>query len=288
MLVRVRSVSLNASDVEAMTGRPAYARVFGLFAPSILVLGTDLTGVVEETGPGSTRFGVGDEVMGDILGVGGALSEWCVAPEKCLMPKPAGLSFDEAATFPQAAAIAYQGLRGVTEGQRVLINGAGGGSGAWAIQWAKARGASVTAVDHGTKLEFMRRLGADEVLDYPAEDFAASARVYDRILDTVGTRSMARIRRVLAPGGRYRVVGGAVSKMLEAGLLGWAAGGGRNLGVLLLEQNAGVAEMLEAFLEGRLTSIMERVVSLDDAPEALAAVAEGRVLGKVVVRVTEP
>lgn len=287
VLVRVRSVSLNASDVEAMTGRPLYARTFGLFFPRDPVLGTDLTGVVEECGAGTARFTVGDEVMGDILGAGGALSEWCAVPEALLMPKDPSLSFDEAASFPQAGAIAHQGLSEVKSGQRVLINGAGGGSGSWGIQLAKLRGAHVTAVDHGRKAAFMRELGADAVVDYTVHDFADGDTPFDWIVDAVGTRPLARIRRILAPGGRYRVVGGAVSRMLEAGLLGWTAGSGRSIGVLLLKPNEGVQEMVASFVAGQLKSIVQSVVPLEEAPEALTALAEGAILGKVVVRVTK-
>jgi NADPH:quinone reductase-like Zn-dependent oxidoreductase len=161
VLVKVHAVSLNGSDWETLRGRPLYSRIGGLFRPGRHVLGSDIAGVVSAVGPRATRFAPGDEVFADILSHLGGFAEYVCVPESALAPKPAGLSYSEAAALPQAGAIALQGLDTVTPASRVLINGAGGGSGMYGIQLAKLRGAEVTGVDNGEKLEFMRSLGAD-------------------------------------------------------------------------------------------------------------------------------
>ena len=176
VLVEVAATSLNLSDWEGLVGSPAYARFGGLRRPRRTVLGSDIAGVVAAVGPGVTRFSVGDEVYGDNLPRQGGFAEFAIAPESVLALKPAELTFAQASTIPQAGAIALQGTARATPGARVLINGAGGGSGAFAIPLAKAAGAHVTAVDNAGKLDFMRSLGADAVIDYRAEDFTRSGR----------------------------------------------------------------------------------------------------------------
>src|SRR5690349_2844215 len=165
VLVRVVATSVNLSDWESLRGTPAYARIGGLRTPARRVLGSDIAGVVEAAGPGVTGFRPGDEVYGDNLGLKGGFAEYALAPESVLARKPAGLTFAQASTIPQAGAIALQGVAGAGPGSRVLINGAGGGSGTFAIQLAKGLGAHVTGVDNAAKLDFMRSLGADQVID---------------------------------------------------------------------------------------------------------------------------
>ena len=174
MLVAVRAVSLNASDCEFLAGRPLYTRMWGLWKPKHQVLGSDLAGEVRAVGPGVTRFQAGDAVFGDAFERWGGLAELAAVQQERLIAKPEGLSFEHAAALPQAALVALQGLRDegkVQPGQRVLINGAGGGSGTFAIQIAKHLGADVTGVDSAAKLDLMRALGADQVIDYAAEDY---------------------------------------------------------------------------------------------------------------------
>jgi NADPH:quinone reductase-like Zn-dependent oxidoreductase len=289
VLVRVRAVSLNASDVESLTGRPLYTRIFGLLRPNVPVLGTDLAGVVEAVGPGVTRFRAGDEVLGDLLGFGGTLSELTLAPEKALSKKPAAISFEEAGCLPQAGAIAYQGILQrsgeLGPGKRVLINGGGGGSGTLAIQLAKGLGAHVTGVDSARKQGLMRELGADRTLDYAQDDYTRGAAPYDLILDLVGNRPLAKVARVVAPGGRYWLVGGSVGRLLSALILGpLFARGGRRLGLLIVEPNRGVPELLERCLHGTLRPIIGGRFALSQARDAFEDAAAGRALGKLVVQ----
>src|SRR3954451_3189005 len=206
VLLRVFATSINLSDWECLHGAPLYARLGGLRQPARRTLGSDGAGRVESVGAGVTRLRVGDEVYGDNLQLKGGFAEYAVAPETALATKPPELTFAEASTIPQAATIALQGSAGVAAGQRVLINRAGGGSGSFAIQLAKRAGAHVTGVDNAGKLDFMRSLGADAVIDYRSEDFTRR-EPYDLILDLVAHRSVFAYRRALVPGGRYRCVG---------------------------------------------------------------------------------
>ncbi|WP_433381744.1 NAD(P)-dependent alcohol dehydrogenase [Actinoplanes sp. CA-142083] len=285
VLVRVEATSLNLSDWETMRGTPLYSRIGGLRTPARPTLGSDIAGVVEAVGGGVTRFRPGDEVYGDNLGLKGGFAEFAIAPEKVLAVKPAELSFAEASTIPQAGVIALQGTAGSADGKRVLINGAGGGSGAFAIQLAKRAGAHVTGVDNERKLDFMRSLGADAVIDYRTEDFTRSGP-YDLILDLVAHRSVFAYRRALAPGGRYRCVGGDVSALLRVLTIGGLAGlvTGRRIGVLAVKEGPAHFEPVAAMcVKGELAIHIDRTFTLDETPAALAHVGEGRALGKVVV-----
>ena len=174
VLVRVSATSVNLSDWECLRGSPLYARIGGLRVPAHRTLGSDIAGWVESVGDGVTRFRPGDEVYGDNLALMGGFAEYTLASETALSTKPAELTFAESSTIPQAGAIALQGVEGIAAGQRVLINGGGGGSGSFAIQLAKRVGAHVTGVDNSAKLDHMRSLGADEVIDYRTVDFTAA------------------------------------------------------------------------------------------------------------------
>jgi NADPH:quinone reductase-like Zn-dependent oxidoreductase len=286
VLVEVAATSINLSDWECLRGSPFYARLGGLRAPGRPTLGSDIAGWVEAVGTGVTRFQPGDEVYGDNLQLMGGFAQYAVAPESALALKPAGLTFAEASTIPQAGAIALQGTAGVGRGRRVLINGGGGGTGSFAIQLAKALGAHVTGVDNGGKLEFMRSLGADEVLDYRREDFTRDHDPYDLILDLVAHRSVFAYHRALAPGGRYRCVGGSVRALLRVLTIGSAVGlvTGRRLGVLAVNEGPPHFEPLtEMCVAGDVSINIDRTFGLDEVPEALAYVGEGYALGKVVI-----
>jgi NADPH:quinone reductase-like Zn-dependent oxidoreductase len=286
VLVEVAATSINLSDWECLRGSPFYARLGGLRAPGRPTLGSDIAGRVEAVGTGVTRFQPGDEVYGDNLQLMGGFAQYAVAPESALALKPAGLTFAEASTIPQAGAIALQGTAGVGRGRRVLINGGGGGTGSFAIQLAKALGAHVTGVDNGGKLEFMRSLGADEVLDYRREDFTRDHDPYDLILDLVAHRSVFAYHRALAPGGRYRCVGGSVRALLRVLTIGSAVGlvTGRRLGVLAVNEGPPHFEPLtEMCVAGDVSINIDRTFGLDEVPEALAYVGEGYALGKVVI-----
>ncbi len=283
--VKVAATSVNLSDWETLRGRPAYARIGGLRAPSRRTLGSDIAGVVDEVGEGVTRFRRGDEVYGDNLALMGGFAEYALAPESALAPKPAQLTFAEASTIPQAGAIGLQGTERARAGGRVLINGAGGGSGCFAIQLAKRLGAHVTGVDNAAKQDFMRSMGADEVIDYGRDDFTRTTQ-YDLILDLVAHRSVFAYRRALAPGGTYRCVGGSLRALLRVLTAGQVLGrlSGRSIGVLAVKQGPTHFEPLAALcVAGEIEIRIDRIFSLDEVPIALAHVGEGRALGKVVV-----
>lgn len=285
VLVEVAATSINLSDWECLRGVPLYARIGGLRTPARRVLGSDIAGRVHAIGPGVTRFGVGDEVYGDNLGLMGGFAEYALAPESVLAHKPAGLTFAEASTLPQAGAIAVQGTAAVGAGQRLLVNGAGGGSGSFAIQLAKRAGAHVTGVDNAGKLAFMRSVGADEVVDYRRTDFTRLGP-FDHVLDLVAHRSVFAYRRALARGGRYRCVGGPVPTLLRIVTVGALLGRltKRSIGLLMVQQGPAAFEPLaERCLAGDVLIHIDRRFGLDDVPEALAYVGGGHAHGKVVV-----
>jgi NADPH:quinone reductase-like Zn-dependent oxidoreductase len=288
VLVKVAATSVNLSDWETLRGWPLYSRIGGLRSPARRTLGSDIAGWVEAVGPAVTRLRPGDEVYGDNLMLKGGFAEYAIAPESALARKPAALTFAEASTIPQAGVIAQQGTGGAAPGHRVLINGAGGGSGAFAIQLAKALGAHVTGVDNASKLEFMRSVGADKVIDYRREDFTRSGR-YDLILDLVAHRSVFAYRRALAPGGRYRCVGGSVATLLRVLTIGSLTGRltHRRLGVLAVKQGPTHFEpVADLCVAGHLDIHIDRTFTLDQVPAALTHVGEGHALGKVVVQVS--
>ncbi|MGA8980702.1 MAG: NAD(P)-dependent alcohol dehydrogenase [Pedococcus sp.] len=286
VLVKVAATSINLSDWEGVRGSPFYARLGGLSAPRRPTLGSDIAGLVEAVGQGVTRFQPGDEVYGDNLRLMGGFAEYAVAPESALARKPAELTFAEASTIPQAGAIALQGTAGASTGRRVLVNGAGGGSGSFAIQLARRLGAHVTGVDNAEKLEFMRTLGADQVIDYRRDDFTRGHDPYDLILDLVAHRSVFAYRRALAPGGRYLCVGGSVRALLRVLTVGATAGmiTGRRLGVLVVKSGpAHFQPLTDLCVAGQVGINIGRTYTLEGVPEALAHVGEGRALGKVVI-----
>jgi NADPH:quinone reductase-like Zn-dependent oxidoreductase len=283
--VRVAATSVNLSDWECLRGSPAYARIGGLRAPSHRTLGSDIAGVVDEVGEGVTRFRRGDEVYADNLALMGGFAEQALIAESALARKPAELTFAEASTIPQAGEIAVQGTAQAAPGRRVLINGAGGGSGMFAIQLAKRLGAHVTGVDNATKQDFMRSVGADEVIDYRQDDFTRTMP-YDLILDLVAHRSVFAYRRALAPGGRYRCAGGSVPSLLRVVTAGWSVGRltGRSIGVLAVKTGPLHFEPLATLCAAGDVGIhIDRTFTLDEVPTALAYLGEGRALGKVVV-----
>jgi NADPH:quinone reductase-like Zn-dependent oxidoreductase len=289
VLVRVAATSVNLSDWESLRGSPLYARLGGLRRPVCRTLGSDIAGWVEAVGAGVTRFRPGDHAYADNLTRKGGFAEYAVVGESALAHKPEALTFAEASTIPQAGAIALQGVDGVVAGQRVLVNGAGGGSGSFAIQLAKRLGAHVTGVDNATKLAFMRSLGADEVIDYRSEDFTRGLPPFDLILDLVAHRSVFAYRRALAPGGRYRCVGGSARALLRVVTIGQVAGRatGRRMGVLAVREGPEHFEPLaELCVAGEVGIHIDRTFELDRVGEALGCVGAGRALGKVVVTPT--
>lgn len=294
VLVQVRAASLNASDIEGLTGEPLYVRLLGgLRRPRIPFLGSDVAGRVAAVGRKVTRFRPGDAVLGDTLYHGMAgFSEYVTIPESApLAHKPEPLTFEQAATLPQAGVIALQGIRDrgrVQAGQRVVINGAGGGAGTFAVQLARSRGAEVTAVDRGDKLDMLRSLGADHVVDYTREDFTRGGPRYDLILDLAAHRSIFDHRRALSPHGVYALVGGSMASLLRTLALGplISATGSRKMGLLAIRPNSeDLATIAELVARGELACVVDRVYPLREAPEALRYQAAGRNRGKVVITI---
>jgi NADPH:quinone reductase-like Zn-dependent oxidoreductase len=291
VLVRVRAVSLNLSDWETLRGKPLYSRFGGPFRPRHHILGSDIAGRVEATGPGATRFPPGTDVYADILSQFGGFAEYVCVPENVLEKMPDGLTYSEAAALPQAGAIAWQGIREkgqVKPGEHVLINGAGGGSGTYAIQLAKLDGAEVTGVDNGEKLESMTSVGADHVIDYTREDFTRNGHAYDLILDLAGHRPVRRYVGSLRPGGRYLYVGGSVRTLLQLLLIGWWLGKDDGKRLRLLPVRLGVhhlAPFVELCQAGSVVTVIDRRYPLREVPEALRYLGEGHAKGKVVITV---
>ena len=289
VLIKVRAASVNRSDWENLMGKPLYARVGGLRKPRRQILGSDIAGRVEAVGKNTRRFQPGDEVFGLLWGYKGGFAEYVCARESALAPKPASMTFEEAAAIPQAASIAVQGIRDkgrVQPGQKVLISGAGGGAGTFAVQLAKLYGAEVTGVDNTGKLDIMRSLGADHVVNYTREDFTKNGNQYDLILDVVAHRPVFAYKRALRPNGRYFVAGGSVATLLQALLLGpWITGTtGKEVRVLAVQPDPkDIVYVTELHEGGNVVPVIDRCYPLSEVPEALRYLGEGRTKGKVVI-----
>jgi NADPH:quinone reductase-like Zn-dependent oxidoreductase len=288
VLVKVLAASVNAADWHMLRGRPLFSRAtLGLLRPKHQIVGVDVAGQVEAVGGGVTGFRPGDEVYANLLDHGyGGFAEYAAVPVDAVAAKPASLSFEEAAAAPMAATTARQGLGRHGElqpGQRVLINGASGGVGSFAVQLAKAFGAEVTAVTSTANLDLARSLGADQVIDYTTTDFVKTGQRYDRILDTVGNKSVADLRRALAPGGKAAVTGFTSVRRL----LGVSLGGGKDVAQVQAHVTAKDLELLSDLLEaGTLRPQIDRRYAFADLPAAIAYLEQGHAKAKVVVAMT--
>jgi NADPH:quinone reductase-like Zn-dependent oxidoreductase len=288
VLIEVRAVSVNSSDWEFLTGRPSYIRAWGLLKPKIEILGSDVAGKVESVGKNVTRLKQGDAVFGDIFEHKGGFAEYVCAPESALMLKPASLTFEQAAALPQAAMVALQGLRDkgrIASGQKILINGAGGGAGTFAVQIAKSFGAEVTGVDSTHKLDMMRSIGADRVVDYQREDFTRNGLQYDLIVDFVASHSIFDYGRALSRGGRYVMVGGSVPHIFQALVLGRLISmiADKEMGILGYKPNKGLDFLIELIESGKVVPIIDKQFPLSEVPEALGYLGAGNAQGKVVI-----
>jgi len=289
VLVRVAAVSVNRSDWETLRGTPLYSRIGGPFRPRHHILGSDIAGKVQAAGRDATLFRPGQDVFGDVLRHMGGFAQYVCVPQTTLAPMPARMIHEEAAALPQAGAIALQGIgdKGqVQRGQKVLVNGGGGGSGMYAIQLAKLHGAEVTGVDNAEKLEFMRSLGADHVIDYTRDDFTADGRGYDLVLDLAGHRRVFAYKASLLPGGRYLYVGGSVTTLLQVLLAGPLIGRAEGKKIRLLAVRLGVehlAPMVELCQAGKIATVIDRCYPLSETQAALQYLGEGHAKGKVVI-----
>jgi NADPH:quinone reductase-like Zn-dependent oxidoreductase len=294
VLIRVRAASVNPLDWHFMRGLPYVVRISGagFFRPKVQRLGVDLAGTVEAVGKNVTAFKPGDEVYGNRFG---AFAEYVRASPESLARKPANLTFEQAAAVPVAGVTALQALRDsgrLQPGQKVLINGASGGVGTFAVQIARALGAEVAGVCSGKNAELVRSLGADRVFDYTKEDFTRSGGRYDLIVDMIGNHSISDCRRVLAPEGRLVIVGstdrgrwlGPLKELLEAVVASRFVS--QHVGGMLATMNAKDLGVLRDLIEaGKVTPAIDRVYPLGEAPEALRQLERGRVRGKCVIRV---
>jgi NADPH:quinone reductase-like Zn-dependent oxidoreductase len=304
-LVKIYAASLNAADLEILRGEWS-ARFAGLLTPGHKILGSDIAGRIEAVGRSVKQFRPGDEIWGDLsLPLGyGAFAEYVCVPENALRLKPARMTFEEAAAVPSAAVVALQNLRGVGSsspsfllsdkgeiqpGQKVLINGAGGGVGTFAVQIAKSLGAEVTGVDSPSKLDMLRSIGADHVIDYTQEDFTKSGQRYNLILDVVASRSIFDYRRALSPKGIFVCVGGSLAAILQSFLLGplISMTGSKKMGIVMWKPNnkGDLAILEELFEAGKVVPVIDRRYPLSEVPEALRYLEEGHAKGKVVITV---
>ena len=293
VLIRVAAAGVNPADWAIMNGLPYIARpVYGLPRPKIRVRGTDVAGVVESVGASVTRFKPGDEVFGS---ANGSYADYAAAAEDGLAPMPANLTFEQAAAVPMAGLVALQALRGVEPGQKVLINGAAGGIGSFAVQIAKAQGAEVTGVCSTRNLEMVRASGADHVIDCTRDDFTQKDERYDFILDNVSNHSLSDLRRALTPTGTLVPNGGRFDNR-------WFASGGRVVGgavmfrfvsqtlrtFIMSTTLEGLLELKELIESGKVTPVIDRTYPLSETAIAMGYVGEGHARGKIVISMRSP
>jgi NADPH:quinone reductase-like Zn-dependent oxidoreductase len=289
VLIAIRAASVNALDMHAVSGTPFLVRMmFGLRRPKDSRLGVDVAGVVEAVGKNITEFKPGDAVFGNCRG---AFAEYRCAPASALVMKPEGVTFEQAASLPVAGFTAMQALRkgGIRSGQTVLVNGAGGGVGSFAVQIAKSFGARVTGVTSARNADFVRAIGADQIIDYTREDFAQLGHRYDLILDCYATRSLLTCRRLLNPNGAYVVIGGPMGRAIDPLLLAikcpvlsWF--GSRKLHVLFARRSKDdLATLIGLVKDGKIAPAIDRRYRLSEIRDALRHLMEGNVRGKISV-----
>ena len=295
VLIKVHAASVNAGDWIYLRGTPWLFRlVAGLTKPKNIFLGADVAGQVEAVGKNVTQFQPGDAVFGDLSACGrGSFAEYVCASESALVLKPANISFEEAAAVPVAAVTALQGLQSGTQiqpGQKVLINGASGGVGSFAVQLARAFGAEVTAVCSTRNVDRMHLIGADHVIDYTRDDFTQNGQQYDFILAANGYRPISAYKRALNPGGTYVMTGGTTGQMFEAMLLGPVVSmfGNKKMGNLLAQPNIEHLTFVGELLEARkIKPVIDRCYPLSEVAEAIRYLEAGHAQGKVVITVAQ-
>jgi NADPH:quinone reductase-like Zn-dependent oxidoreductase len=297
VLVRVRAASVNRADLDSLGPRPGFARLFvGLRRPRNPRMGIDVAGVVEAVGPAVTRFRPGDRVFADLFAYGaGTFAEYVCAAEKAFLAIPTGMAFEDAATLPHSGVLAIQGLRlrnGRTArpGDRVLVDGASGNVGPFAVQIAKSLGAEVTGVCSAAKVDFVRSLGADHVIDYSKVDYTKTGERYDWIVDTDSHHPILSIRRALRPNGVYVTLGGTAGPIVAGLVMGALISRATDqwMGLLIWWKpfkEEDVATLTGLIAAGKVQPRIDRLFPLDDAVEALRWVDEGKAMGKVVITV---
>lgn len=288
VLIKVYAVSINDWDWGLLQGDFINRMLNGFLKPKIQILGSDIAGRVEAIGKKARKLKPGDEVYGDLSGTWGGFAEYVCARENTLAFKPASMTFEEAAAIPQAGMLAIQGLidKGkLQSGQKLLINGAGGGVGTFGVQIAKLRQSEVTGVDCAGKLEMMRCLGFDHVIDYAEEDFTKTGQQYDLILDAKTNRSIFNYVRALRPNGTYVTVGGSIMRLLQAFIIGplIAMISKRKVLIVALKPNKDLAYMNDLFETGKIRCVIDGPYKLDEVPNAFRLFGKGLHKGKVVI-----
>lgn len=294
VLIKIHAASTNAYDWHIMRADPFLARFAkGLFKPKNTIPGADIAGVVEAVGRNVKQFKPGDAVYGDLASCGdGAFAEYVAAPESAMSPKPTNLTFEEAAAVPMAAVTALQSLRDVIRlqpGQKLLINGASGGVGTFAVQIAKVLGAEVTAVCSTTKIEMVRALGADHVIDYTKEDFTQGNQRYDAILGVNGYHPLSAYKRVLTPQGIYAMAGGTTAQIFEALLLGsFMSRSGQKMTTVTAHPNQKDLIYLKELIEAdKVKPVIDRCYPLSETADAIRYLEKGHARGKIIITVTD-
>jgi len=288
VLIKVHAASINDWDWGLLQGDFINRLLNGLLKPKKKILGSDIAGRIEAVGKNVNQFKTGDEVYGDLSGHWGGFAEYICAHEKALALKPAGMSFEEAAAIPQAAMLAVQGLidKGkIHSGQKLLINGAGGGVGTFAVQIAKLYGVEITGVDSTSKLDMLRSIGFDHVIDYTREDFTKNGQCYDLILDVKTNRSMFDYVRALCRKGVYVTVGGSMVRLLQALFLGpWISMiSKKHIRIVALKPNKDLAYMNELFEAGKIKPVIDGPYKLDEVSKAFRIFGKGNHKGKLVI-----
>lgn len=288
VLVKVSAVSLNDWDLALVNGDFVNRLLNGVRKPKRTIVGSDIAGRVEAVGKNIRKFKLGDEVFGDLSGRWGGLAEYVCAHEDQLAIKPSTMTFEQAAAIPQAGMLAVQGLIDVGKlrsGQALLINGAGGGVGSLGVQIAKQFDVEITGVDSAGKLEMMRSLGFDHVIDYAREDFTKTGKQYDLILDAKTNRSVFDYLRALRPNGVYVTVGGSIRRLLQIFMLGPSISRiyKKKVALVALKPNKDLDYMSDLFIDGKLTPVIDGYYTLEQFREAFALYAEARQKGKVVI-----
>ncbi|MDG0865575.1 NAD(P)-dependent alcohol dehydrogenase [Candidatus Lucifugimonas marina] len=294
VLIKIHATSLNSYDVDLLKGWPFLSRIFqGLRKPKNKILGTDVAGTVEAVGSDVTKLRPGDEVFGEVstrfisLGFGG-FAEYVCAREKNMTLKPSGMTFEEASAIPQVASLALGALRQngeIQPGQKILMNGAGGGVGTFVVQLGKHFGAEVTGVDGTEKIDMLHSIGTDHVIDYTKEDFTNNGERYDLIIDVAAHRSVFRYKRSLNPGGAYGAIGGSVLRFFQAGFVGplITLFGNQKIGTSGGNPNDGMDLICALFEAGKVKPVIDRTYPLVETPQAFCYFMAGHVKGKVVI-----
>jgi len=295
VLIRVHAASINSWDWDLLTGT-FQGRIGAFRKPRTNILGCDIAGTIEDVGSKVTQFKIGDEVFGDMSGFGardwGGFAEYACARGEVLAIKSPKMTFEQAAATPQAGVLALQGLYDIghlnsaAAGKKVLINGAGGAGGTFAIQIAKAHGAEITGVDRTEKLEAIKALGCDHVIDYTKEDFTRNGRRYDLILDVISTRSIFDYKRALSPEGIYVTVGGRTLRLLQLAVLAPIVSGKKTMKLLMHKPTRKDLDTLtRLFEEGKVVPIIDRTYKLSELAEAFSYFGEGKFIGKIVITI---